>query len=64
MTLSWMFFLPFFNLFKGVKDVSNYQYQPYLLYLLENTFDRKRISANPIRNPNPNPNSNPDPKAQ
>jgi len=40
--------------------------------LLENTFDRKRISANsnpnlkPIRNPNPNCNlnHNPNPKAQ
>jgi len=42
--------------------------------LLENTFDRKRISANPSSNPtnpnpnsnssNPNPNFNPYPKAQ
>jgi len=27
-----------------------------LLYLLENTFDRKRISSNPCPNPNSNPN--------
>jgi len=30
--------------------------------LLENTFDQKRIFANP--SPSPNPNSNPIPKAQ
>jgi len=38
------------------------------LHLLENTFDRKRISANLIPNPNsslkPNLKSNPNPKAQ
>jgi len=33
-----------------------------LLHLLENTFDRKRISANPSPNPNPNCNSNLNPK--
>jgi len=38
--------------------------------LIENTFDRKRIYANPSSYPNPNtnlnpnPNSNPNPKAQ
>jgi len=37
-----------------------------LLHLLENTFDRKRIYANPSFYPNPNskPNTNPNPKAQ
>jgi len=45
-----------------------------LLHLIENTFDQKRIYANPSSypnsnsnlNPNPNPNShlNPNPKAQ
>jgi len=30
-----------------------------LLHLIENTFDRKRISANP----SPNPNSDPNPEA-
>jgi len=41
-----------------------------LLHLLENTFDRKRISANPSplpksnSNPNTNSNSNLNPKAQ
>jgi len=44
------------------------------LHLIENTFDRKRIYANPSsypnpnsnsnRNTNPNRNSNPNPKAQ
>jgi len=29
-----------------------------LLDLFENTFDRKRISANPSPNPNSNPNTN------
>jgi len=33
-----------------------------LLHLLENTFDRKHISAKPGLNPKPN--SNPNPKAQ
>jgi len=39
-------------------------------HLIENTFDRKRIYANPSSYPNPNtnpnhnPNSNPNPKAQ
>jgi len=36
--------------------------------LIENTFDRKRIYANPNSYPNPNsssnPNTNPNPKAQ
>jgi len=32
-----------------------------LLHLLENTLDRKRISANSYPN-GPNPNSNPNPK--
>jgi len=40
----------------------------YLLHLIENTFDRKRIYANPSSYPNPisnpNTNSNPNPKAQ
>jgi len=41
-----------------------------LLYLIENTFDGKRIYANPSSYPNPkhnsnfNPNTNPNPKAQ
>jgi len=35
-----------------------------LPYLLENTFDRKHISANSSPNPNSYPNSNPNPKAQ
>jgi len=30
-----------------------------LLHLIENTFDRKRIYANPSSYPNPNSNSNP-----
>jgi len=32
-----------------------------LLYLIENTFDRKRIYANPSFYPNSNPNTNPNP---
>jgi len=37
------------------------QYLTDLLHLLENTFDRKRISAQPSSDPNPkfNPNLNP-----
>jgi len=41
-----------------------------LLHLIKNTFDRKRIYANPSfypnsnSNPNPNFNPNPNPKAQ
>jgi len=37
-----------------------------LLYLIENTFDRKRIYANPSAYPNPNsnPNTNPNPESQ
>jgi len=31
------------------------------LHLIENTFDRKRIYANPSFYPNPNSNSNPNP---
>jgi len=31
----------------------------YYIYLFENTFDRKRISANPSPSLNPNPNSSP-----
>jgi len=35
------------------------------LHFLGNTFDRKRISANPNANPSPNnSNSNPNPNAQ
>jgi len=38
----------------------------YLLHLIENTFDQKRIYAYPIAYPNfnSNPISNPNPKAQ
>jgi len=32
-----------------------------LLHLIENTFDRKRIYANPSSYPNSNPNTNPNP---
>jgi len=45
-------------------------YFPDLLHLIENTFDQKRIYANPSAYPNPNsnlktnPNSNLNPKAQ
>jgi len=35
-----------------------------LQHLLENTFDRKRISTNPNPNPDSKPNSNSTPKAQ
>jgi len=41
-----------------------YHHLANLLHLIENTFDRKRIYANPNSNPNPYPNSNPNPKAQ
>jgi len=40
---------------KGSRTV--YTFTLDLLHLLENMFDRKRISAN--TNPNPSPNSNP-----
>jgi len=33
-----------------------------LLHLIENTFDRKRIAANPIPYPKPNPNHKPNSK--
>jgi len=41
----------------GIKNSKNLIYRV-LLHLLENTFNPKRISANPSLNPNSNPNHN------